>query len=83
MTEIHQRSGNRDANVALPGVDRVGNGVRFVKDGDAADRQQDDALRWNARAAGHQSVTQFVQHHAAENDADQAQDRAERQSHPA
>ena len=69
--EIDQRSGNGNADVALPGVDRIGNGVRFVEDGDSADRQQNDALRRNARAARHQRVTQFVQHHAAENNPDQ------------
>ena len=46
--------------------------MSFVKNGDATDRQQHDALRGNTRSARHQSVTQFVQRHAAENDAHQA-----------
>src|SRR5208282_15931 len=54
--EIDQRSGGRDPDVTLPGVDRVRNGVRFVKDGDSADGEQDDALRRNARPARYQSV---------------------------
>jgi hypothetical protein len=46
--------------------------VRLVENGDSADRQQDDALRRNARPASHQRMTQFVQHDAAENDTDQS-----------
>ena len=64
-------------------VDRIGNGMRFVEDGDSADWQQDDALRRNARTASHQSVTEFVQDHAAEDDAHQSRARAGRRWHPA
>ena len=54
--EIDHLSGDRDPYVALPGIDRVGNGVRFVEDGDAADGEQDDALRRKTRAASRQPV---------------------------
>src|SRR5208282_5643436 len=72
--KIYQRPGNRDADVTLPGVDRIWNGVRFVEDGDSADRQQNDGLRRNARTARYQSVTQLVQDHTAEKNTDQAED---------
>src|ERR1700683_1010937 len=70
--EADQRARGRGADVALPRVNRIGDGVGFVGNGDAADGKQDDALR-SARSARHERVTQFVQNDAAENNSDQAE----------
>src|SRR5208282_31493 len=71
--KIHQRSGNRDSDITFPGVDRIRDGLCLVDYGDPADRQQDDALRRNARTAGYQSMPQFMQDHTAEKNTDQAE----------
>src|SRR5277367_3115105 len=46
--------------------------MRFIENGDPADRQQNDALRRNTGAPRHQCVTQLMEHYAPENDANQS-----------
>src|ERR1700739_1109468 len=47
--------------------------MRLVKNSDAADGQQYDALRGNTGASRHQCMPKFVQNDASENDAYQTQ----------
>ena len=72
--KIHQRSGECNANVAFP-ILRAGLGLPFalIEHRNAADRQQYDGFGWNAGVRSHQRVSQFVQHHRAENNPDERQ----------
>jgi hypothetical protein len=47
--------------------------VPLVENGDAANRQQDDAFRRKAEAARGQGATYLVQNHAAKDNPDQSQ----------
>ena len=72
--DIDQRSSHGDADIPFPReqtwLDRL---LGFIEQRDSANGQQDDGFGRNPGAHAHQRVSQFVQHHTAENDSHQGQ----------
>ena len=68
--QIDQRPRHGNADVAC----RIGVALAGVlHQRDAADGQQNDGAHGDAVVAGHHRMSQFMQHHAAEDDGDQRQ----------
>ena len=72
--QIHQGPSQGNANVPFPRQSsRFQRLLRFIQQGDSANRQQDDRFSADTGMSAHQRVAQLMQNHATEDNPDQRQ----------